>query len=105
MKEISVEELNEKLTNKETVFLVDVRESYERDIVSITEHHIPMGEILDRANELPKDVPVVVHCRSGQRSAAVIDALEREHQFSNLYNLSGGILDWAEKIDPSLSKY
>lgn len=105
MKEISVTELKEGIQSKE-VELIDVRESYERDIAKIPEAiHIPMGEVLERASEISKDKKVVVHCRSGQRSAAVIDALENEFKMDNLYNLTGGILAYADEIDPTLTKY
>ncbi len=105
MKEISVTELKEGIQSKE-VELIDVREAYERDIAKIPEAiHIPMGEVLERASEISKDKKVVVHCRSGQRSAAVIDALENEFKMDNLYNLVGGILAYADEIDPTLTKY
>ena len=105
MKEVTVTELREGLQTNDMV-LIDVRESYERDIAKIEEaEHLPMGDILDRATEIPRDKKVVVHCRSGQRSAAVIDALEKEHQFENLYNLKGGILAWSDEIDSSITKY
>jgi adenylyltransferase/sulfurtransferase len=47
----------------------------------------------------------VVHCRAGARSAAVITALEQKFGMDNLYNLTGGILAWADEVDPSLEKY
>lgn len=105
MKEVNVSELEKGLHENEMV-LIDIRESYERDIAKIDQaEHIPMGDILDRASEIPRDKKVVIHCRSGQRSAAVIDALEKEHSFENLYNLQGGILAWSDEIDSSLTKY
>jgi sulfur-carrier protein adenylyltransferase/sulfurtransferase len=47
----------------------------------------------------------VMHCRSGGRSGTVIQVLEEEHGYTNLYNLSGGILAWSAQIDPSLPSY
>ena len=61
-----------------------------------------MGTILGRVDELRRDVPVVMQCRSGGRSAAVISALEERFGLDNLYNLSGGARAWAEEVDPSM---
>lgn len=105
MKSISVQELDAKLKAGEDIQVIDVREAHEVQICSINGHHIPMGEVLDRAAEIKKDVPVVVHCRSGARSAAVITALENNLGFTNLHNLTGGILAWATEIDTSLEAY
>lgn len=86
--------------------LIDVREDYEVEICTMGGVHIPMGEVVDKAEEMIKrDVPVVVHCRSGKRSAAVISHLESAMGYSNLSNLAGGILAYAEEIDTSLEKY
>lgn len=52
-----------------------------------------------------KDKPVVIHCRSGARSASVINALETQYGFTNLFNLKGGILAWAMEIDPTIPSY
>lgn len=105
MKEITVQELKQKMDANESIQIIDVRESYEYDIVNISGTLIPMGETIDRVDEFAKDKDVIVHCRSGKRSAAVIDALERNHGFENLYNLKGGILAYAAEIDPSLPSY
>ncbi|MEO5906946.1 MAG: rhodanese-like domain-containing protein, partial [Saprospiraceae bacterium] len=48
---------------------------------------------------------VVVHCRSGKRSKDVIDLLKKEAGLDNLLNLKGGILAWADEIDPTMAKY
>ena len=58
---------------------------------------------LELARELDK--PVIVHCRSGKRSATAIQQLEKQFGIQNLYNLEGGILAWADEIDPSMAKY
>ena len=105
MKEISVQELKSRLDSKEDLQIIDVREPYEAEICSMGGELIPMGEVLENVNKIRKDIPVVVHCRSGKRSAAVIQALESQHGFSNLINLEGGILAWADQIDTSLAKY
>lgn len=105
MKTITVSELKQKLDNKENVQVIDVREPYEVDIVTIGAENIPMNEVESNLDKIKKDIPVIMHCRSGMRSASVIDYLETKHQLDNLYNLTGGILAWVDEIDPSLSKY
>ncbi|MBL4653167.1 MAG: rhodanese-like domain-containing protein [Flavobacteriales bacterium] len=105
MKTITVQELKEKQDSNEDFQLIDVREPYEIDICSINGDAIPMGEIMNNVGEISKDKPVYIHCRSGKRSAAVIDSLERGHGFDNLYNLTGGILAYATEIDTSLEQY
>jgi len=105
MKELTVQQLKQMQDAGETFQLIDVREAYEVEICSIGAEHIPMGEVLERANEIKKDIPVVVHCRSGARSGNVINALEMQLGFTNLHNLKGGILAWASEIDTSLEQY
>lgn len=105
MKEISVKELKSWMDKKEDFQLIDIREDYELDICNIGGEHIPMGDILDQTDKISKDKKVVVHCRSGKRSASIIQMLEEQNGFSNLYNLQGGILAWAQEIDPSMPTY
>ncbi len=62
-----------------------------------------MSQLVDRLSEIPKDVPVVIHCRSGARSSAVIDALSTRYGFTNLINLKGGIMAWKAEVDPTLN--
>jgi rhodanese-related sulfurtransferase len=96
MKEISVSELREMRENKEDIQLVDVREQYEYDEMNLGGELIPMAEALERMNEISRVKKVVIHCRSGKRSAAVIHALESQAGYDNLYNLQGGIIAWVE---------
>lgn len=103
MKEISVQELKAMIDAKEDVFILDVREEYEYEIANIGGTLIPMGDIMERVNEVPKDKKVVVHCRSGKRSSTVINALEQNFGYTNLVNLKGGIMAWASEIDKSLN--
>lgn len=105
MKEISPVELQKMREENIAHQLIDVREIHERDICCIHGEHIPMDEILDRVAEIRKDVPVIIHCRSGARAEAVVLTLEKKFKFSNLYNLSGGILAYAEEVDHSLEQY
>jgi rhodanese-related sulfurtransferase len=105
MQEITVQQLKSMMDAKEDFQLIDVREEYERDICEIGGELIPMGEVNDNADKISRDKKVVVHCRSGKRSASVIQMLEQAHGFKNLYNLKGGILAWVDEIDNSLAKY
>lgn len=105
MKEVTVQELKRMRDNNEAHQLIDVREPHEAEIAAIDGQLIPMGEILQHVDEIAKDKPVIIHCRSGARSASVVQALEKQHGFTNLYNLKGGILAWAREIDPSLPTY
>lgn len=104
--DIEVEELSVLLqANSQDLTLIDVREAHERDLVQIGGIHIPLGELERRFHEIPRRGTVVVYCRSGGRSAKAIEFLEKNHQYSNLRNLIGGILAWAQRIDPSLPQY
>lgn len=105
MKEISVSELKAKQDSNEPFQLIDIREPWEVDIASIGGYNIPMGEILERSDELKTDIPCVIHCRTGGRSAKIVKVLELHKGFDNLYDLQGGINAWAEEIDQSLEKY
>jgi len=104
MQEITVQELKEKLDNKEDFQLIDVREDFEYETSNLGGQLIPLGGIIIEADKISKDKPVVVMCRSGKRSAAAIMQLE-QLGYTNLSNLQGGILAWAAEIDPELSVY
>lgn len=82
--------------------LIDVREPAEFESANLDGELIPMGTILDEHEKIRRDVPVIIHCRSGARSAAVINELEKRYGFENLYNLKGGITAWAREIDPGM---
>lgn len=97
MKEITSQELKTLIDNKANFQLIDVREPHEFDEVNINGELIPMGDVMDNLDKIAKDKQVVVHCRSGKRSAAVIQALEAEG-YNNLYNLKGGILAYIEEV-------
>jgi len=103
--EIDVRELKRKMDAKENFFLLDVREPNEYQIGRIPGSTlIPLGEVPQRYQEIPKDREVVVHCKMGGRSAKAA-AFLRQQGFASVKNLKGGILDWSDKIDPSVPKY
>lgn len=105
VKEITVSELKELRDGSQDFQLIDVREPYEFDICNIEGELIPLGDVLDNIDKISSDKKVVVHCRSGARSATAINQLEKKFGFENLYNLKGGILAWADEIDTSMAKY
>lgn len=104
MKEISVQELKEKQDKGEDFQIIDVREDFEYEMSNLGGELIPLGGILIEADKVDKTKPVVVMCRSGKRSAAAIMQLE-QLGYTNLYNLRGGILAWADEIDPTINVY
>jgi|SRR5580704_13771148 rhodanese-related sulfurtransferase len=105
MKEITVQELKEMIDNKEDFQLIDVREDFEYEMSNLGGTLIPLGGILIEAEQIAKDKPVIMMCRSGRRSAAAIMQLEQQFGYKNLANLQGGILAWADEIDPSIQVY
>ena len=104
--QISVQQLKRKLDAKEEVFVLDVREPHEYKIVNLGAPLIPMGEIERRASELAdkKNSEIVIYCKAGVRSQKAALAL-KQAGFTSISNLTGGILAWAEEIDPSMPKY
>jgi rhodanese-related sulfurtransferase len=105
VKEISVKELKQMMDSGEDFQLIDVREPNEFEVAEIGGELIPLSTVPDNADKFSKEKKVVVHCRSGKRSANAIQYLEQQHGFDNLYNLAGGILAWSDEIDPSVQKY
>jgi rhodanese-related sulfurtransferase len=105
IKEITVEELKEKIDNNEDFQLIDVRETFEYETSNLNGLNIPLGGILIESDKVATDKPVIIHCRSGKRSAAAIMQLEQQHGLTNLYNLQGGILAWQEAFDPEMPVY
>jgi len=102
MNEITATELKKMMDNHEDFQLIDVREEHEAEAANIGGKLIPMGTVMQHLDEIPKDKKVVVHCCSGKRSATVIQALEQQQGYTNLYNLKGGIMAYAEEVDPTL---
>lgn len=98
MQEITAKELKALIDTKANFQLIDVREPHEFDEVNLNGELIPMGDVMDNLDKIAKDKQVVVHCRSGKRSAAVIQALETQHGYTKLYNLKGGILAYIDEV-------
>jgi sulfur-carrier protein adenylyltransferase/sulfurtransferase len=106
--ETTVEVLKSRLDRRDDVWLLDVREPSEAAICRIPGATlIPLGELARRLNELPLGAgapDIVVHCKMGGRSAKAVQLL-REHGVTRVQNLTGGILAWIDRIDPTQTKY
>ncbi|TZF85610.1 rhodanese-like domain-containing protein (plasmid) [Pedobacter sp. BS3] len=105
MKEITVEELKEKIDNQEDFQLIDVREPFEYEMSNLGGENIPLAGILIESDKIATDKPVIIQCRSGARSASAINQLEQQLGYENLYNLKGGILAWKAAFDPEMQVY
>ncbi len=106
MNTISPEELKRKLDSAESITILDVREQHEiyisnPDFETIL---IPLDQLPDRTDELDKNDEIVCICRSGNRSGKACQLLE-EKGVEKAYNLTGGVNEWAKKVDPSLPVY
>jgi sulfur-carrier protein adenylyltransferase/sulfurtransferase len=102
--EMQVEELKRRLDAGDDLFVLDVREPHEYQICNIGGHLIPLGDLPKRVNELDSSREIVAHCRSGVRSGKAVAFLQQAG-FKKVHNLAGGILAWADKIDPKMPKY
>src|SRR5437667_3960715 len=102
--EMQVEELKQRLDRGDDLFVLDVREPHEYQICNLNGHLIPLGDLPNRVNELDTSKEIVAHCRSGVRSAKPVNFL-RQAGFKKVHNLAGGILAWADRVDPKMPKY
>jgi len=103
--EIDPVELKDLLDKSERIFLLDVREPQEWQICRIPGAHlIPLGQLPANMNQLNSADNIVAYCRSGVRSGKAVDLL-RKSGFQKIKNLKGGILGWADKVDPAVPKY
>jgi rhodanese-related sulfurtransferase len=89
---------------REPPLLVDVRDAWERDICAIADSRsLPMGELLKRLDELPRERDLVLVCHSGMRSALAARMLTS--QGFRAHNLAGGVDAWALTVDPAMRRY
>jgi len=102
--DIPAEELARLRKEGANFVLLDVREPNEYEICNLGGKLIPLKTLPGRLGELDKKSHVVVHCRSGARSAKAVELL-RGSGFENAWNVEGGILAWIDRIDPSLTRY
>jgi sulfur-carrier protein adenylyltransferase/sulfurtransferase len=102
--EITPKDLKARQDRGDDLFILDVREPHEYQICNLNGKLIPLGELPRRVNELDSSREMVVHCRSGKRSADAIQFLQKAG-FKKLLNLKGGVLGWADEVDPTMPKY
>jgi adenylyltransferase/sulfurtransferase len=103
--EVTAKELKQELDQGLDPYILDVRNPVEYEISRIEGSHlIPLDQLLNRLNELDSARDIVAHCRSGARSAKAIEMLQ-EAGFRKLRNLKGGVLAWADDVDPTMAKY
>jgi sulfur-carrier protein adenylyltransferase/sulfurtransferase len=98
-------ELKQKIDRGDQFLLLDVREPHEYEIAKIPGSKlIPLGDLPQRLNELDRNADIVAQCRSGARSQKAVDLL-KANGFKQVRNMTGGILAWSDKVDPSVPKY
>jgi sulfur-carrier protein adenylyltransferase/sulfurtransferase len=105
--EITPTELKQRLDRGDRLTIVDVREPYEWEIGNLSDHGarlIPLDELEERLDEIPRDEEIVLQCRSGGRSERALKFM-RNQGYERLLNLKGGILAWSDEVDPSMPKY
>lgn len=98
IKEISVHEFLQWQKNKNDFQLIDVRQKHEYEISNLGGLLIPLDEIEKNVEKISRKKNVVVHCRSGKRSASAIKILQEKYGLKNLFNLSGGILEYQKTV-------
>ena len=104
MRDMTPEELKQRLDAGDDLFVLDVREPNEYQICNLGGHLIPLNDLPKRVSELDPSREIVVHCKMGGRSAKAVDFL-KQAGFTRVHNLAGGINAWAERIDPTVPKY
>jgi adenylyltransferase/sulfurtransferase len=102
--EIRVEELKQRLDSGEDLFLLDVRDESEYEISNIGGQLIPLPELPKRVNELNTHRKIVTVCKMGPRGAKAVQVLHKAG-FTQVWNLTGGIHAWSDRIDRGVRKY
>jgi rhodanese-related sulfurtransferase len=105
IKTMTVDELALLRTQDTAPYLLDVRTQNEYEFAQIEGAHlIPLQELAERTDEIPRDKALVIMCHHGVRSLHAAMYLETEG-FSEIYNLSGGIDQWSRSVDSSVPLY
>lgn len=106
LEEITARELKQRLDGGRDLQVIDVREPSEYEIARIAGTTlIPLGQVVNRMDEIDPAKETVVHCKGGVRSRKAIAALKQAGFAGKLINLKGGITAWSEDVDPSVAKY
>jgi rhodanese-related sulfurtransferase len=103
--EIDVEQLHRMIIDGTEFQLIDVREADERIISSLGGELIPLDSLAENIDKISRDIPVIIYCRTGRRSADAAFILQQAYGFNNVHNLNGGIYAWSDEIDPGIMKY
>jgi|SRR5687767_3990247 len=106
IEEISAADLKRRLEEGGDIQLIDVREPEEYAVAKIEGAKlIPLGELMNRINELNPTRETVIHCKTGVRSARAVEFLTQRGFTGSLKNLKGGITAWSNEVDPTVPKY
>jgi adenylyltransferase/sulfurtransferase len=102
--EMTPRELKQRMDAGQRPLILDVREPHEYAICNMGGELIPLAQLPERMSSLDRKREIVVHCKSGGRSAKAVELL-RKSGFEHVANLSGGIMRWAEEVDPKMPRY
>ena len=102
--EIRAEDLKQRLDAGENLFLLDVRDEFEFETSNIGGHLIPLAELAGRVSELDATQKIVAVCKMGQRGAKAVQLLHKAG-FNQVWNLTGGIHAWSDRVDHAVLKY
>ena len=103
--DISPADVKARLDRQEDFQLIDVREPHEYQICRIPQARlIPLGQLGDRLAEIDRSRPIVVHCKMGGRGAQAAQFL-LERGYTDVLNMTGGIIAWSDQVDPSVPRY
>ena len=106
IEEISATELKRKMDAGDDIQLIDVRQPDEWAFAKIEGAKlIPLGELMNRRDEIDESRETVIHCKSGMRSARAVQVLQQAGYKGDIKNLKGGITAWSNEVDPKVPKY
>jgi len=106
MQEITATELKKRMDDGDDIQLIDVRQPDEHAFAKIEGAKlIPLGQIVQRMDEIDENRETVIHCKAGGRSAKAIEALQRAGFKGDLKNMKGGITAWSDEVDRNVPKY
>ena len=102
--QIGVKDLKSRIDSGEEIYLIDVREPFEYAIANLGGKLIPQNDVAQRLGEIDRDREVIVHCKGGVRSQKIAEYLKQQG-YQRVINVAGGILAWADQVDPTMKKY
>ena len=104
IQQITVKELKRRIDGGESLQIIDVREPFEYEIANIGAKLIPQNDVPNRLSEIDRNREVIVHCKAGGRSQKIAEYL-KQSGYKKVMNVAGGILAWADQVDPTMMKY